>query len=73
MKNEEKFHKAAKIIRSDGVEGYRIAVDLVGQSVAKGMLVIYLHGQANTEGGCPDKDDTEEKVNKILKDNNIKF
>jgi hypothetical protein len=62
----EDFLHASKVIRENGLDGIKIASRLVGEGIALGMLIMFLHDRLNEGGGYPDNPQTEEKIRDAL-------
>jgi hypothetical protein len=59
-------HQAARIIETDGIEGYRTCTERFGADVANALLVLFLRISHNPEGRYPSPDNLREKVNAVL-------
>lgn len=59
-------HAAAKIIETDGADGYWTCRQRFGQEVADILLVAFLRRAFNPLGHYPEPDDLEKQVNEFL-------
>lgn len=66
-----KYHAAAKLIETDGVNGYRACAARYGTEIANTLIVAFLRRCENPNQQWPEPGDTEEKVNAILKKERI--
>ena len=64
-----KLHAAAKMLHADGTEAIRSAGELVGDDIARAMLVMYLTVALNPRPEVwPAPEDMPERVNKALRE-----
>ncbi|MBX4204802.1 MAG: hypothetical protein KW788_01275 [Candidatus Doudnabacteria bacterium] len=61
-----KIQRAAKIITTDGEEGFRRAATLVGEDIALGMLVVHLRHSLNPVKHWPEPVNLEMAIHTIL-------
>ena len=67
----EKFHQAAKMIESDGVEAYQTVYRRFGKDIAGAVLVAFLRSQFSVNEGWPVSEEVREKTNGVLRENGI--
>lgn len=60
------FHAAAKLIETDGVNGYRTCCERFGKKTANQLIIAYLRLTFNPEKQWPAPENLEEQVNNTL-------
>jgi len=64
--NMDRYHHAAKIIETDGINGYHTVREKYGEEVANFLLVAFLRRNHNPEGLWPAPDDIIDNVQRDL-------
>ncbi len=65
------YQEAAKIIEQDGTSGIETAAKIVGWDIAMALLISSLRIQCGSTTSFPAPEDLENKVNKILDEENL--
>ena len=65
------MHAAAKIIETDGFEGYQTCTRKYGPQVAQLLLVAWLRSTYNPERRWPEPEDLKDRVNRALADQHV--
>lgn len=62
----ERFHQAAKMIETDGVEAYHLVSQKFGSDIAAALLIAFIRHNNGSMDTYPPREDVVQKTNQVL-------